>query len=44
MKNDEKLFSIADRIKSEKFDIFLGGLLAAIHTSIDTNKYEDFAR
>ena len=44
LKNDEKLNGLSAQIKAEKFDIFVGGVLAAIHTAIDTNKYEDFAR
>jgi hypothetical protein len=35
---------MSDQIKAEKFDIFIGGVLAAIHSAIDTNKYEDFSR
>jgi hypothetical protein len=38
------LIKRADEFKKEKFDVFLGGVLAAIQPAIDTNKYEDFAR
>jgi hypothetical protein len=28
----------------ERFDVFLAGLFSVINSSIDANKYEDFAR
>jgi len=31
-------------IKTEKFEIFITGLLSTIGQHVDTNKYEDFAR
>ncbi|MFS8159917.1 MAG: hypothetical protein ACMG6E_06850 [Candidatus Roizmanbacteria bacterium] len=33
-----------DEYKSERFDIFMGLVLATMNGSFDTNKYEDFAR
>lgn len=31
-------------MKQERFEIFLGGVIGAINTHYDANKYEDFSR
>ena len=31
-------------IKNERYDVFLGGVLSAMSSLLDANKYEDFAR
>jgi len=33
-----------EEYKSERFDIFMGLVLAIMNTSFDANKFEDFAR
>jgi C-terminal domain of Sin3a protein len=34
----------ADSYKTERFDVFIGGILSAMTGTLDANKYEDFAR
>lgn len=34
----------AQNYKSERFEVFIGGVLSALNGTIDTNKYEDFGR
>ena len=34
----------AEDYKRERFDIFIGLVLASMNSSFDNNKYEDFAR
>lgn len=51
-KVDTELSSVQDEdykqrhfeFKAERFEVFLAGALSAISQTIDTNKYEDFAR
>ena len=41
---DEKFARRADEFKYERFDVFVGGILSSLSGSLETNKYEDFAR
>jgi len=43
-KTDENLLKRIVDIKKERFEVFLGGVLLAMQSGFDTNKYEDFAR
>jgi hypothetical protein len=43
-RQDENLNIRAQEFKNERYEIFLGGVLCAMTSQIDTNKYEDFAR
>lgn len=41
---DDSLKERSQEFKNERYQIFIGGVLAAINVSIDANKYEDFSR
>jgi hypothetical protein len=41
---DEEYTKRANEFKNERFDVFIGGVLSAMQSSLDANKYEDFAR
>lgn len=43
-KNDENLLKMNNEFKTERFDVFLGGVLSAMQGSLEANKYEDFTR
>ena len=36
--------AMADHIKQERFEVFLGGILSSMTNMMDSNKYEDFTR
>ncbi len=44
LKNDEYLVKRSDEFKKERFEVFLAGVLVAMQSGSDFNKYEDFAR
>ena len=43
-RGDDALKENSKQLKDERFEIFLGGVMSAISSTIDANKYEDFTR
>ncbi|CDW73125.1 paired amphipathic helix protein sin3a-like [Stylonychia lemnae] len=43
-RNDDNLKKRIDEFRKERFEVFLGGILVAMQSGADFNKYEDFAR
>ena len=44
LRQNEALNEHANDYKLERFDVFIGGILSAMSGTLDTSKYEDFAR